>query len=196
MTDKEQIISIFNEAQLLKQQMQQQDSWSLELMKAIHFITDSYRAGGKLLLCGNGGSAADAQHIAAELSGRFRLNRQGLFAEALHTNGSYLTAVANDYGFDEIYARLVDAIGNEKDILLAISTSGNSKNILRAIEVAKSKKIKIIGFGGKDGGEMKNWCDIYLGVPHQKTERIQEIHILWGHILCELVEEKLFGQNK
>lgn len=153
---------------------------------------DSFRGGKKVLFCGNGGSAADAQHLAAEFSGRFYYDRPPLPSEALHTNTSYLTAVGNDYSFDEIYARLLKGMGNEGDILVAISTSGNSKNILRAIQVAKEKGMKVIGMTGQTGGEMANVCDVLLNVPSADTPRIQESHIMIGHIICEIVESELF----
>ena len=155
-------------------------------------IIKAYQKGRKVLLCGNGGSAADAQHIAAEFSGRFYFDRPPLNAEALHTNTSFLTAVANDYSYDNVYARMIDAAGNEGDILIAISTSGNSGNILNAIESAKNKGMFIIGFTGNSGGKMKNLCDCLLNVPSSDTPRIQEAHITVAHIICEIVEKELF----
>lgn len=147
----------------------------------------------KVLLCGNGGSAADAQHIAAELSGKFYLDRKPLFAEALHINSSFLTAVANDYSYDEVFARSVKAIGREGDVLIAISTSGNSENVIRAIEVANQRKMITVGLTGESGGKMKNLCQYLIQVPSTDTPRIQESHILIGHIICEIVEKKLFS---
>lgn len=155
-------------------------------------INDALKNGHKILFCGNGGSAADAQHLAAEFSGRFYQDRKALPAEALHVNTSYLTAVANDYSFDVVYSRLIDGIGNEGDILVGISTSGNSKNILNALEMANSKGMLTIAMTGESGGQMKNVCDILLNVPSNDTPRIQESHILIGHIICQLVEEKYF----
>lgn len=152
----------------------------------------SLKSGRKVLFCGNGGSAADAQHLAAELSGRFYLDRDPLPAEALHVNTSYLTAVANDYSYEEVYARLVKGMGHEGDILVALSTSGNSTNILRAIEEARKKKMIIVGMTGASGGKMAALCDHILKVPSTDTPRIQEVHILMGHILCELTEASLF----
>lgn len=152
----------------------------------------SLKSGRKVLFCGNGGSAADAQHLAAELSGRFYLDRDPLPAEALHVNTSYLTAVANDYSYEEVYARLVKGMGHEGDILVALSTSGNSTNILRAIEEAREKKMIIVGMTGASGGKMAALCDHILKVPSSDTPRIQEVHILMGHILCELTEASLF----
>lgn len=154
--------------------------------------TDCFRQGGKLLLCGNGGSAADAQHLAAELSGRFYLNRPPLPAEALHVNTSYLTAVANDYGYDQVYGRMIEAMGKKSDFLWAFSTSGNSPNILLAIEKARSVGMKIAGFTGHEGGKMADLCDWLINVPSADTPRIQESHIMIGHILCEWIEQELF----
>jgi len=149
-----------------------------------------FHCGGRLLLCGNGGSAADAQHIAAELSGRFKLDREPLDAEALHVNTSYLTAVANDYGFDVVYERLVRAKGREGDMLIAISTSGNSENIVRAIDAAREKNMIIVGMTGQKGGKMVDLCDFLINVPSDDTPFIQEMHILVGHILCEFIERQ------
>ena len=154
----------------------------------------AFRADGKVLFCGNGGSAADAQHIAAELSGRFYADRPPLYAEALHVNTSYMTAVANDYGYDEVYARMVQAAGRPGDVLVAISTSGNSSNILKTMEVAKQKGMTIIGMTGASGGKMHDLCDLLLNVPSSDTPRIQESHILIGHVLCQIIESEMFGQ--
>jgi D-sedoheptulose 7-phosphate isomerase len=157
-------------------------------------IVSCYQNGGKVLFCGNGGSAADAQHLAAELSGRFYYDRAPLHAEALHVNTSYLTAVANDYSYDEIYARLVRAMGHEGDILIGLSTSGNSGNILRAMTQARENNMITIGFTGEGGGKMRDLCDHLVNVPSNDTPRIQESHILIGHIICELVEAQLYPQ--
>ncbi len=146
----------------------------------------------KMLLCGNGGSASDAQHIAAELSGRFYKDRKALFAEALHVNSSFVTAVANDYGYDNIYSRMVEAAGKNGDILIGISTSGNSKNVVNAIKKAKEIGMITIGFTGYKIGAMDQLCDVMIKVPSSDTPRIQESHILIGHIICQLIEEKLF----
>jgi len=148
---------------------------------------------GRILLCGNGGSAADAQHIAAELSGRFLLDREPLDAEALHVNSSYLTSVANDYSFGEVYARLVRAKGRTGDMLIAISTSGNSPNIVKAVEAAKEAGLYTVGLTGALGGKMKTLVDYLVNVPSDETPRIQEAHILIGHIICQGVEEEMFG---
>jgi D-sedoheptulose 7-phosphate isomerase len=151
-----------------------------------------FKNGGKVLFCGNGGSAADAQHLAAEFSGRFYYDRAPLYAEALHVNSSYMTAVANDYSYDEVYARMVRATGREGDMLVGISTSGNSGNILRAFEEARERSMTVVAMTGETGGKMKALCDYLLNVPSQDTPRIQEGHITLGHTLCELVEAGIF----
>jgi len=155
-------------------------------------ITESLRNGGKIHFCGNGGSAADAQHLAAELSGRFYFDRPPLNAEALHCNTSYLTAVGNDYGYDLIFSRLLRGSAKAGDVIVGISTSGNSKNILNAFEVAKELGVKIVAMTGETGGKMKDSADILLNVPSTDTPRIQESHIMIGHIICELVETAMF----
>jgi D-sedoheptulose 7-phosphate isomerase len=152
------------------------------------------KKGNRIYFCGNGGSAADAQHLAAELSGRFYTDRDALPAEALHCNTSYLTAVANDYGYDLVYARLVKGITQAGDILVGLSTSGNSGNILKAFEIARQKGVRTVAFTGESGGKMKGLSDFLLNVPSQDTPRIQECHILLGHIICQLVEEEYFAK--
>ena len=147
----------------------------------------------KILFCGNGGSAADAQHIAAELSGKFNLDREPLFAEALHVNTSYLTAVANDYGFKKSFSRLVKAKGRKGDVLIGLSTSGNSKNVILAFEEAEKIGMQRIGWTGEDGGLLKNKTDLCFCIPSKETPRIQEMHILLGHILCDMIEKSMFG---
>lgn len=159
----------------------------------VDVVTEAFQSGKKVLFCGNGGSAADAQHLAAEFSGRFYKDRKALPSEALHCNSSYLTAVANDYSYDVIYSRLVEGICEKGDVLFGISTSGNSKNILNAFEAAKEKGVITIGFTGASGGKMKDAGDYLVNVPSNDTPRIQESHILIGHIICELVEAKIFG---
>lgn len=154
-----------------------------------------YQQGGKTMFCGNGGSAADAQHLAAELSGRFYFDRKPLDAEALHVNTSYLTAVANDYSYEEVYARLVEARGLPGDIVFAFSTSGNSSNIVKALETAQNKKMITIGFTGSKPGRMDPHCDLIFKMPSGDTPRVQELHILLGHIICQGIEEKLFGHS-
>jgi D-sedoheptulose 7-phosphate isomerase len=160
--------------------------------KCIDTITNAFQKGNKVLFCGNGGSAADAQHLAAEFSGRFYIDRKALPSEALHTNTSYLTAVANDYSYDVVYSRLIEGIGNAGDILIGLSTSGNSKNIINAIKTANYRNITTIGFTGETGGEMNTICDYIIKVPSNDTPRIQECHMLIGHIICELVEKNIF----
>lgn len=155
-------------------------------------IISTYKADGKVLFCGNGGSAADAQHLAAEFSGRYYFDRPPLFAEALHVNTSYLTAVANDYSYEETYSRIVKAMGRKGDVLIGISTSGNSKNVVMALKVGQEIGMTCVAFTGKSGGEMKNCCDHLMNIPSADTPRIQECHILVGHIICEIVESSLF----
>lgn len=158
-------------------------------------LTEAFCNGNKVLFCGNGGSAADAQHLAAELSGRFYYDRPPLHAEALHVNTSYLTAVANDYSYEEIFSRLVEGSGKEGDVLVGISTSGNSPNILRALEKANAIGLITVGMTGESGGKMKDLCDYLINIPSTDTPRIQESHILVGHIICELVESALFPKS-
>ncbi len=158
---------------------------------AVDLIYSSLVGGGQLLIAGNGGSAADAQHIAAELTGRFLRERQPLRALALHANTSALTAVGNDYGYEYVFARELSAHARPGDVLLAISTSGNSANILRAIEAARERKVAVIGLTGESGGQMRIACDLCLCVPSKSTPRIQEMHITIGHTICELLEERL-----
>lgn len=163
------------------------------LETAVGFCVDSIKNGGKIWLAGNGGSAADAQHLAAELSGRFYLDRKSIPAEALHVNTSFMTAVANDYGYDQVFARLLEGCGRKGDVLVAISTSGNSKNVLKAAKLAQTMGMKVIALTGKDGGQLQGPCDVLLNVPSCDTPRIQECHILLGHVLCENIEKELFG---
>jgi D-sedoheptulose 7-phosphate isomerase len=155
-------------------------------------LVGTLRSGGRLWFCGNGGSAADAQHLAAEFSGRFYRDRRALPAEALHCNSSYMTAVANDYGYEYVYERLVDGIAQPGDVLVGLSTSGNSPNIVRAFMTARDKGVHTIGFTGVGGGKMASFSDILIDVPSTDTPRIQEAHILMGHILCQLAEEAYF----
>jgi D-sedoheptulose 7-phosphate isomerase len=155
-------------------------------------IEKAFMNGNKVLFCGNGGSAADAQHLAAEFSGRFYFDRKPLPSDALHCNSSYLTAVANDYGYEKIYSRILEGIGNEGDVLVGLSTSGNSENIIKAFEYAKNNKIITIGMTGKSGGKMKDFSDYLINIPSSDTPRIQECHITIGHIICQLVEEKIY----
>ena len=176
----------------VKQLMLEDEQFLQKLSTVVDVVSTAFKNGKKVLFAGNGGSAADAQHLAAEFSGRFYKDRKALPAEALHCNTSYLTAVANDYSYDVIYARLVDGIGLEGDVLIGISTSGNSVNILHAFETARSKNMITIGFTGARGGKMKDVSDYLFNVPSTDTPRIQESHILIGHIICELVEQQVF----
>ena len=162
---------------------------------AARIILNVYRAGGKVLLIGNGGSAADAQHIAAELVGRFKLERVGLPAIALTTNTSSLTALANDYGYDTVFSRQLEALASDKDVLIAITTSGTSTNILKAVEMARSKGLVVIALTGENGGKLKDMADSTIVVPSNDTARIQEAHITLGHIICHLVEKELFNES-
>lgn len=163
------------------------------IQQAADIITAALRSGGKIHFCGNGGSAADAQHLAAELSGRFGFDRPPLNAEALHCNTSYLTAAANDYGYDAAFARLLQGTAKPGDVVVGISTSGNSRNILNVFDMAKEMQVSTIAMTGETGGKLQNCADILLNVPSAATPRIQECHILIGHIICELVESELFG---
>lgn len=165
------------------------------IQKIVDTIASAFEKGNSIYFCGNGGSAADAQHLAAEFSGRFYTDRKALPAEALHCNTSYLTAVANDYGYDVIYSRIIDGIGREGDILVGLSTSGNSKNIINAFEKAKERKMITVGFTGSSGGAMQSSSDFLINIPSTDTPRIQESHIMVGHIICELVEAKLFPET-
>ncbi len=160
--------------------------------KIVEFSVKAFKDDKKILFCGNGGSASDAQHISAELSGRFYTNRPPLYAEALHVNSSYMTAVANDFGYDETYARMLEACGREGDILVGISTSGNSLNVVKALKKANELGLTTVGFTGSKGGDMNSICDIMIKVPSDDTPRIQEVHILVGHIICQLIEEEMF----
>jgi D-sedoheptulose 7-phosphate isomerase len=162
-----------------------------DVSNAVDAIYSSLAAGGQLLLAGNGGSAADAQHITAELTGRFLRERKPIRAMALHVNTSALTAIGNDYGYERVFARELTAHARPGDVLLAISTSGNSANILHAIEAARECKVVVIGLTGESGGKLRTVCDLCLCVPSKSTARIQEMHITIGHAICELLEERL-----
>lgn len=162
-----------------------------DLARAAGLVAAAFAGGGQLLVCGNGGSAADAQHIAAEFVGRFLKERTPYPAIALHANTSALTAIGNDYGFDEVFARQVRAHGRAGDVLLAISTSGLSPNVLAAVAAARESGVAIVGLAGRDGGTLAELCDVCLTVPARSTPRIQEVHILLAHLLCGLVEDAL-----
>lgn len=170
----------------------------IEKIKAVVVaITAAFQSGNRVYFCGNGGSAADAQHLAAEFTGPFyNRGRKALPAEALHCNTSYLTAAANDFDFSEVYARLVEGIMQQGDVLVGLSTSGNSPNVVKAFEAARTKQITTVGMTGETGGKMADLSDILLNVPSIITPRIQEVHMLMGHIICQLVEEAIFPKNK
>ncbi len=193
MDKKTKIILAITESIEIKKKILDDKNLIKTIQKVADEVIQTFKKGGKVLFCGNGGSAADAQHLAAELSGKFFLDRNPLFAEALHVNTSYLTAVANDYSYDDVFARLIKAKGIKGDILIGISTSGNSQNVLKAIEVANELKIITIGFTGETGGKMKNICKYLINIPSNNTARIQEAHITIGHIICEIVEQELFN---
>jgi D-sedoheptulose 7-phosphate isomerase len=179
----------------VKQQLLANDLLISTIAKLADEITTAFKNGGKVLFCGNGGSAADAQHLAAELSGRFYTDRDPLPSEALHVNTSYLTAVANDYSYDEVYSRMIKAVGKKGDVLIGISTSGNSKNVIKALEQANTQGMVTASFTGDTGGKMKTISNYLINVPSSDTPRIQESHILVGHILCEMVENNLFPKK-
>jgi D-sedoheptulose 7-phosphate isomerase len=176
-----------------KRQIMENERMIQTLEDCSNVITTAFKNCNKVLFCGNGGSAADAQHLAAEFSGRFYTDRDALPAEALHCNTSYMTAVANDYSYDVVYSRMIKGIGNPGDVLIGLSTSGNSKNIVEAFKTAKLKNMVTVGLTGDNGGMMKEMSDFLLNVPSSDTPRIQESHIMLGHIICQLVEEKYFG---
>jgi D-sedoheptulose 7-phosphate isomerase len=179
----------------LLQDLLQSSEYLSGVVKAADAMTKCLRSGNKILFFGNGGSAADAQHLAAELSGRFLRERPSLAGWALTTNSSVLTAIGNDYSFDDVFARQIQGIGNAADVAFAISTSGNSPNVLRAVTVASEKGLVTVGLTGKTGGKLQGTVDHSIRIPSDQTPRIQEAHILTGHILCELVEETLIEQN-
>ncbi|MDP3462593.1 MAG: D-sedoheptulose 7-phosphate isomerase [Bacteroidales bacterium] len=189
------IKDIIRESIEVKNHILQQDELLLNIQLAAISCIKCFQSGGKVLLCGNGGSAADAQHIAAELSGRFYYDRPPLYAEALHVNSSYMTAVSNDYGYDKVYSRMVRAMGRKNDILIGLSTSGNSQNVINAMNNAQKLGMITIGLTGADGGKLKDVSEILICVPSINTARIQESHIMIGHILCELIESELFPRS-
>jgi len=170
----------------------QNDNLKANIQQIVAESVTAFQSDKKMLFCGNGGSASDAQHIAAELSGRFYSDRPPLYAEALHVNSSFMTAVANDYGYEATYARMVEAAGKKGDILVGISTSGNSSNVVKAIQKANELGMTTVGFTGKNGGAMNDICDIMICTPSDDTPRVQEVHILVGHIICQLIEQEMF----
>lgn len=181
------------EAISLKKSILNNDVLIERIESIIQLLTTAFKNGHKVFFCGNGGSAADAQHLAAELSGKFYFDHPPLPAEACHVNSSFLTAVANDYGYERAYARYIEAFGKKEDVLIGISTSGNSENIIQALAQAKKMEMKVIGWTGETGGKMKELVDILINIPSVDTPRIQEAHILIGHIICEQVEKNIFG---
>lgn len=191
---QEKIRNLISESVDLKSRLLQDTDLLATVEKITNEMVSGLRQGKHIYFCGNGGSAADAQHLAAEFSGRFYIDREALPAEALHCNTSYMTAVANDYSYDVIYARLIKGIGKPGDFLVGMSTSGNSPNIVKAFETAREKGIITIGFTGETGGKMKPLSDFLINIPSKTTPRIQECHMLVGHIICELVEAKYFKQ--
>lgn len=178
-----------------KQAILENDELVTTIDSVIKMIVPAFNKGQRVHFCGNGGSAADAQHLAAEFSGRFYKNRRALPSEALHCNTSYLTAVANDYSYDVIYSRLVDGIMEKGDVLIGLSTSGNSKNIVKAFETARAKGIITVGMTGENGGAMRELSDYLINIPSSVTPRIQEAHMMVGHIICELVEAAIFFED-
>jgi D-sedoheptulose 7-phosphate isomerase len=186
------IRKVINASIVVKQKLLQDEEMLKTTHEVVMAIVNSFKAGNRVYFAGNGGSAADAQHLAAEFSGRFYTDRLALPAEALHCNTSYLTAVANDYSFDEVYARLIRGIAHPGDVLVGLSTSGNSGNIIKAFEAARLKKVITVGFTGETGGKLKPLSDYLFNIPSTDTPRIQEAHILLGHIVCELVESEFF----
>ena len=193
--NSEKIKSIISSSIEAKQKLLLDEKLLNTLFEVVNAWCNTLQDGGKILFCGNGGSAADAQHLAAELSGRFYFDREPLHAEALHVNSSYMTAVANDYSYEEVYSRMVRAQGKKGDVLVGISTSGNSANVVRAMEQAQKQGMIVVAMTGEKGGKMRDCCDYLISVPSNDTPRIQECHIMVGHILCELTEEQLFKKN-
>jgi len=189
---KDKIKSIIAASVDVKHKILADEAFIKRIEEVAFGIAGAFKNENRLYLCGNGGSAADAQHLAAEFTGRFYSDREPLPAEALHVNTSFLTAVANDYSYDQIYERAIKAYGRKGDVLIGISTSGNSKNVILAQEEAKRRGMTVISFTGETGGKMKDSCDYLFNVPSKDTPRIQESHILIGHIICQLVEEELF----
>lgn len=163
--------------------------------KVVGLCVATFRNDGKVLFCGNGGSAADAQHLAAELSGRFYYDRSPLYSEALHVNTSFLTAVANDYSYEAAYARLITAMGRPGDVLFALSTSGNSPNIIAAAKEAHDKGLHVVGMTGQSGGKLREYCHYLINIPSADTPRIQECHMMLGHLICELIEQQMFPKS-
>ena len=187
-----QVEKILNESLSVKNEILEDSKIKNIIIESVEVILEALKRGNKIYFCGNGGSAADAQHLAAEFTGRFYLDRKAIPAEALHCNTSYITAVANDYSYEDIFSRLIDGISNPGDVLIGLSTSGNSKNIVKALKTAKLNKLHTISFTGSSEGLITTHSDYLISIPSKNTPRIQECHILIGHIICQIVEEKLF----
>ena len=190
---QDRIRFILLESAHIKRMLAEDEGIHRRLSDAVDLVVGALRSGRRLWFCGNGGSAADAQHLAAEFSGRFYRDRKALPAEALHANSSYLTAVANDYGYEFVYSRIVEGVCQTGDVLVGLSTSGNSANIVMAFEAAREKGVHTVGFTGAGGGKMGPLSEILIEAPSTDTPRIQEAHILMGHIICQLAEESYFG---
>lgn len=190
---KERINSVIDE-QINNLKQLKEENYADDLIAIVEAITNSLKNGGKVLIAGNGGSAADSQHIAAELVGRFAKERKGLPAIALTTDSSNLTSIANDYSYDEVFRRQVEALGNKGDIFIGISTSGNSRNVIEAVNEAKKKGVITIGLLGKDGGKLRSLCDYNITFPYKETARIQEHHIMTYHLMCEFIENIMMEQ--
>ncbi|MEP6648273.1 MAG: D-sedoheptulose 7-phosphate isomerase [Saprospiraceae bacterium] len=188
----QKIRQIISDSIAVKHKVLEDEKLLIAVKGCVAVLVSAFREGHRVYFCGNGGSASDAQHLAAEFSGRFYKDRLALPAEALHCNTSYLTAVANDYGYDAVYSRMIEGIGQEGDVLVGLSTSGNSNNIIEAFKQGKKKGMINIAFTGESGGKMKENSDILINVPSSDTPRIQESHIMLGHIICELVEAEYF----
>lgn len=189
------ILRSFQEHQQIVELLLADQTYHNFINQSVQLCVDTFREGGKVLFCGNGGSAADAQHLAAELSGRFLLDRNPLHAEALHVNTSYLTAVANDYSFADVYARAVKAKGKINDVLVVLSTSGSSPNILAALVEARQLHMSTVTLTSQRDQKLSDYSDAYYAIPHQVTPRIQEMHLFTGHIICELIEHSLFAPS-
>jgi D-sedoheptulose 7-phosphate isomerase len=189
MTDK--IKGIIEESIQLKIKLMTDELLIKRIDEIVSQLVACFKNGNRIWFCGNGGSAADAQHLAAEFSGRFYIDRKALPAEALHCNTSYLTAVANDYGYEHVYARLIEGVASKGDVLVGISTSGNSENIVNAFAKCKEMGVTTVAFTGSTGGKMAN-AEYVINVPSTDTPRVQEMHILIGHIICELTEKAIF----
>lgn len=193
---REQIKEAITTSIYIKKSILEDEELISRLQECVESTVAALKQGNKVLFCGNGGSAADAQHLAAELAGRFYKDRPPLPAEALHCNTSYLTAVANDYSYEEIYSRLIKGVGRQGDVVIGLSTSGNSRNVVSALEAAKSIGMTTVALTGEGGGKVKAYADYLFTVPSRDTARIQEVHILLGHIYCQLIEGQLFPDGE